>query len=179
MQDQQSVLTLLTQYTTQDPLEQQSLIFIQNFVTNHERYWSRKTLEGHLTASAWITNAECNKAVLLHHGKLNIWVQPGGHIDDEDESLLAASMREAQEETGLNKLSLMRGGLFDVDVHVIPERKNEPEHHHLDIRFWFCADNEALILSDESHELQWLTKTQIYEKTQEESVLRMVRKSLV
>lgn len=179
MQDQQSVLDLLGNYSAQCTEEQQSLEFIRSFVASNPRYWSRQTLAGHLTASAWITNAEKTKAVLLHHGKLDIWVQPGGHIDDEDESLLLASLREAEEETGLKDLKPVGGGIFDVDVHSIPERKAEPEHNHLDIRFWFTSASGELTLSDESHELSWLSVEQIKQKTQEESVLRMVRKSLV
>ncbi|TCS42659.1 NUDIX hydrolase [Reinekea marinisedimentorum] len=178
MQDQKSVLVLLNQYAAEGTVEQQSLEFIKNFVESNTRYWSRQTLAGHLTASAWITNKEKTRAVLLHHGKLDIWVQPGGHVDDEDESLLLASLREAEEETGLQGLQPVSDGIFDVDVHAIPARKGEPEHNHLDIRFWFIAGNEELTLSDESHELAWLSKAQIEQKTQEESVLRMVRKSL-
>jgi 8-oxo-dGTP pyrophosphatase MutT (NUDIX family) len=135
-------------------------------------------LAGHLTASAWITNKAQTKAVLLHHKKLDIWVQPGGHVDDDDMSLSLASLREASEETGLTNLSFCQPGIFDLDVHSIPARKTEPKHHHLDVRFWLIADNERLSISDESNDLQWLSRVEIEAITNEESVLRMARKTL-
>lgn len=180
MQSQQSVVELLQQYLVNAAETEHSTVHtIQEFVQQQPAYWSRSTLVGHLTASAWITNAARDKAVLLHHRKLDIWVQPGGHIDDQDQSLLLASQREANEETGLQDFKLVMQGIFDVDIHPIPARKDEPAHEHLDIRFWFETADESLVLSDESNDLCWLSKEQIMAKTSEESVLRMVRKSMV
>jgi len=51
---------------------------------------------------------------LLHRGKLNRWLQPGGHIEDCDPTAQDAARREAQEEAGLSGLHPI-GGLFDVD----------------------------------------------------------------
>ncbi|WP_428244226.1 NUDIX hydrolase [Gynuella sp.] len=171
------IITLLDAYQADSDKEQQDQAFIRDFVLRQPRFHQRDTAEGHLTASAWISNRERTRAVLLHHGKLDIWVQPGGHIED-DASLQAASLREAREETGINGLQLVQPGIFDIDIHEIPARKTEPAHLHLDIRFWFEADQEALVLSDESHDLRWLTWPEIHQLTDEESVLRMVRKSL-
>ncbi|MDN3649762.1 NUDIX hydrolase [Reinekea marina] len=179
MESQETVLQHLSKVTPSCEEEAKSLEFITQFVAEQPRYWARDTLVGHLTASAWITNAEQTKAVLLHHKKLDIWVQPGGHVDDSDESLAQASLREAQEETGLANLTLKQTEIFDVDVHAIPERKSEPKHNHLDIRYWFIADNETLTISEESNELKWMSRAEIEMITQEESVLRMVRKTLL
>jgi 8-oxo-dGTP pyrophosphatase MutT (NUDIX family) len=178
MYSQNHALILLNAYHPQSEQEQNAKQFIQDFITENERYWSRGTLTGHLTGSAWITNKAQSKAVLLHHKKLNIWVQPGGHIDDDDQSLLAASLREAKEETGLPSLIPKQEGIFDLDVHKIPARKTEPEHWHLDVRFWLIAEIEELAISEESNDLAWLTRAEIENLTEEESVLRMVRKTL-
>lgn len=178
MFSQSEMLAVLAKYQPIDETERDAVAFINKFVAEHPRYWSRATLAGHTTASAWITNADDSKAVLLHHKKLDIWVQPGGHVDDADATIVAASLREASEETGLTGLQLARPGLFDVDVHAIPERKNEPKHWHLDLRFWFRAENETLVLSEESNELRWLSRAEVEALTDEESVLRMMRKTL-
>ena len=177
MYSQQQAIELLDAYEPIIEQEEKAKAFILDFVKKHSRYWSRQTLDGHLTASAWITDEANNKAVLLHHKKLDIWVQPGGHIDDKDPSLALASMREAKEETGLAELELKQDGIFDLDVHKIPARKQEPEHWHLDIRFWFIAKNIKLEISDESNDLVWMTAEEIQKITDEESVLRMVRKN--
>lgn len=178
MYTQEKALALLSNYQPMSDQEKQAQQFIWDFITANTAYWSRQTLTGHITGSAWITNIDDTKAVLLHHKKLDMWVQPGGHIDSGDASLFAASAREAREETGIKELTPVSDDIFDLDVHKIPERKNEPEHWHLDIRFWFRAAEETLHINDESNHLAWLTRAQIEEKTNEESVLRMVRKTM-
>src|SRR5258705_4171245 len=55
---------------------------------------------GHLTASAFVLSPERAAVLLIFHKKLGIWVQPGGHIEAEDESLEAAARRELGEEVG-------------------------------------------------------------------------------
>ena len=53
----------------------------------------------HFTASALIVNKD--KVLLVHHKKLDVWLYPGGHIENDenpDETLL----REVKEETGLD-----------------------------------------------------------------------------
>ena len=52
----------------------------------------------HFTASALIIDN--NKVLLVYHNKLNVWLYPGGHVEDNenpDEALL----REVKEEIGL------------------------------------------------------------------------------
>jgi 8-oxo-dGTP pyrophosphatase MutT (NUDIX family) len=133
---------------------------IIEFVRSCDQPWRRSTLQGHLTASAWIVDAASKRALLVHHKKLNRWLQPGGHIDDDDETILDAALREAQEETGLRDLEHISihdsTQLFDVDVHAIPARSDEPEHFHYDLRFCFAAKHHttASLNTDESNDLR-------------------------
>jgi 8-oxo-dGTP pyrophosphatase MutT (NUDIX family) len=86
----------------------------------------------HLTASALIVGT---RGIVLHrHRKLDIWVQPGGHIDG-GELPFDAAQREAKEETGLDTISSFDSPkIFHVDVHTGPR-----EHLHLDLRFLLLA----------------------------------------
>lgn len=138
---------------------------IAEFVKVSVAPWRRSTQVGHLTASAWITD-EANEFVLLvHHRKLNKWLQPGGHIDDDDSSFVDAALREAREETGLEELELAQDhgdAIFDVDVHHIPARADEPTHFHYDIRFRFVTRSAVLTLNhDESHAIRWFKRAEI------------------
>lgn len=174
--NQAAVLHLLHAHQPFDPHEQQMLQRLTAFVSEHPSFYSRTLLVGHVTASAWIVDESRTHALLVHHGKLNMWVQPGGHIE-EDEDILSASMREAREETGLPVQPLAQT-IFDVDIHKIPARPNEPAHYHYDIRFLLVADKSAPVLvSSESKDLAWVALRDIETLTQEESVLRMVRKT--
>jgi 8-oxo-dGTP pyrophosphatase MutT (NUDIX family) len=136
---------------------------IIDFIRSCDAPWRRSMLQGHLTASAWIVDAASENALLVHHKKLDKWLQPGGHIDDEDASFLDAALREAREETGLaSVVPLWKDAptaLFDVDVHAIPERGAEPVHYHYDLRFCFVADrsDDVVASANESNDAQWFS----------------------
>ena len=138
--------------------------------------FSRNNLNAHLTGSAFICSTDYSMILLTHHAKLGIWVQPGGHADG-DTDLLRVSRKEAEEETGLNVLTQEKLEIFDLDIHRIPEYKGIPTHLHYDVRFLFTADSShPLIITEESRDLRWFFLNQVSEVTQEESILRMIRK---
>jgi len=125
--------------------------------------------------------------LLIHHVKLNRWLQPGGHADGQSD-VAAVALREVQEETGLNQLELVReSGLLiplDVDVHRIPPRLDgdrsvvEDAHEHHDIRFLMvAAPGQNLVRSSESNDVRWFDHDEVPRVANEESVLRMLRKA--
>jgi len=131
---------------------------------------------GHLTGSAWVVDESGARVLLLHHGKLDRWLQPGGHADG-DFDLARVALRETQEESGLTRLQVIDSEIFDLDIHEIPARGVEPAHLHFDVRYLIRADSsEDLILSDESHALAWIELANLERYTTEESVHRMARK---
>jgi 8-oxo-dGTP pyrophosphatase MutT (NUDIX family) len=122
---------------------------------NNSDCYQRDYLPGHITGSSFIVDETRTFTLLTNHAKLNKWLQPGGHADGE-EDILNVSLREAQEETGLKNFKLLHDTIFDIDVHLIPARKEFPEHYHYDVRFLFEASrDESIILSEESHDLAW------------------------
>jgi 8-oxo-dGTP pyrophosphatase MutT (NUDIX family) len=148
------------------------------FVDEHPDCLFRSCLTGHLTGSAWILSPDHTRTLLTHHGKLGKWLQLGGHADG-DPDLLAVALREAREESGLARLSVVDRRLFDVDRHWIPSRGAEPGHWHHDLRFALEADPlEPLTVSDESRALAWVDVAKVPALNPEESMARMVRKTM-
>lgn len=133
---------------------------------------------GHFTASAFVRSADGTSLLLIHHKKLGIWVQPGGHVDPADPSLAAAAWREAVEETGVvgPPADEWDCPIFDIDVHPIPARKWEPAHEHFDVRFVFTAKGPGLSPSEEVTDVRWVPLREVSSLTSDESVLRAVRK---
>ena len=88
-------------------------------------------------------------------------------------------MREAREESGIDRIKPLTEAIFDVDVHSIPARDMEPRHLHYDVRFLLEADAETpLVISGESKDLAWINLTDIAQITTEQSITRMVTKCL-
>lgn len=170
------LLSQLQQHTCADAHESEMCRQLAQFVEAHEDCFERSLLIGHVTGSAWVMDFERTHALLTHHEKLDKWLQLGGHADG-DAHVLNVALREAREESGLASVRAVTDAIFDVDIHGIPARGAEPEHFHYDVRFLFEADrHEPLRITSESKDLQWVPLDRIEELTQEESMLRMVRK---
>jgi 8-oxo-dGTP pyrophosphatase MutT (NUDIX family) len=104
---------------------------------------SRNESSAHFTASAFVVDERCERTCLVAHERLGRLLQPGGHIEEGDESVEAAALREAGEETEL-ELSLHETAPrpFDLDIHEIPDRPGEPSHWHLDVRYLVIGRGE-------------------------------------
>lgn len=116
--------------------------------TDPANYAQRSHPIGHVTTSGFLVSEASRKLLLIYHLKLQRYLQPGGHVEDDD-SLLASAMREIREEVGISG-----GGLvlcqpddcpIDIDPHRIPAdlRRNLPEHWHFDFRYLFKVTPEA------------------------------------
>ncbi len=171
------LLGRLKGYEPFDATEAAMLTRLTAFVMAHEDCCNRRLEPGHITAAAWILDRSRQHVLLVHHATLGLWLQPGGHVEN-DPSLIDAARRELREETGLAKFRLLSGEIFDVDAHPIPARGREPGHTHYDVRFVFEASRSArLSVSPESYEVRWVALEEVARVNGSPSVLRMVDKT--
>ena len=176
--DRRALLEELGLYVALDATEEEMRGRMHAFVEKHEDCFRRSLLIGHITSSCWIVDPERGRALLTWHKRLNRWLQMGGHVELDDATLLDAALREAREESGLQRVRPVSAAIFDVDVHPIPARKDEPEHFHYDVRFLFEADpEESLIVSAESRALAWVALHEVIERNPDASMRRMVAKT--
>src|SRR5581483_6638559 len=89
-----------------------------------------------------------------------------------------AALREAREESGLSGLELLHEGIADLDVHVIPAGRGEPEHRHFDVRYIARTRSPEAIVIDakESNELMWVDLGRAAELMSGEESHRVIRK---
>lgn len=118
--------------------------------------FSRGQIGAHFTASALVVDPPRERTAIVHHRKLGLWVQPGGHLDAADATAGDAALREVREETGLTG-TLAHEAVQHLDIHEIPDRPDMPAHLHLDLRFLVVADGAELVVSDESNAVRWCT----------------------
>jgi 8-oxo-dGTP pyrophosphatase MutT (NUDIX family) len=173
-----ALIAALHAYTPADERETRMVAQVEAFLRSAADPFSRAAfVPGHITGSAWIVDDERTHALLVHHRKLDRWLQPGGHAEGERDAR-AIARREAEEETGLAHLRPAQDGIYDVDVHVIPARGSDPEHAHYDIRFAFIADRaQPFVVSEESHALAWRPVAELDRDGVDESVRRLARKT--
>ncbi len=128
---------------------------------------------GHLTGSAFVVSATGSHTLLLHHTKLQRWLQPGGHADGQDD-LAAVALREATEETGIVGLKVV-GEAIDLDIHLV-EPPKEDAHLHLDVRYLVMAPADAeLNANSESTDQRWVARDSLDEYELDEGLHRMAK----
>ncbi|MGZ4352424.1 MAG: NUDIX hydrolase [Gaiellaceae bacterium] len=134
--------------------------------------FSRNQLPAHFTASAAVVHEDGRRICLVDHVKLGRRLQPGGHIEPDDESAAAAAVRETREETGLEpRVHPFAPRPFDVDIHEFPERDGEPAHLHLDLRFLLVAGGEP------GEGAAWVTFDEALASTDEPAFRRLIGKA--
>jgi S-adenosylhomocysteine hydrolase/8-oxo-dGTP pyrophosphatase MutT (NUDIX family) len=169
-------------YTEESNELNQVIDFVKN--STNPQITDRRNYIGHLTASCLIIDSTRSEILLLEHIVLEKWLQPGGHFQTGDKTLIETALREAEEETGINKKDLLHISVhqsstvpLDIDSHPIPENesKNEEAHFHHDFRYLFLyTGHEDIRLNpDESVGYKWVKFTELSEKV---SFVKLVEK---
>jgi 8-oxo-dGTP pyrophosphatase MutT (NUDIX family) len=109
--------------------------------------------DAHITASVLVVDGQTDRVLLCLHGRIHRWVQLGGHLEPEDPSLVAAGLREATEESGIDGLQIHPVPIH-LDVHRVNCRYGPVDHY--DVRFAAIAPSGAVErVSEESTALGW------------------------
>ena len=134
----------------QEPLRQAFLAFLAARADACERACAA----GHITASAVVLDASGENVLLTLHPRAGRWLQLGGHCEPEDTGLVAAALREATEESGIEGLRIEPRPVH-LDVHPITCSLGVPTRH-FDVQFAVRAPAGARpVRSSESDDLRW------------------------
>lgn len=131
-------LSQIILYLHSNPTEISILDPIARALTQSWPLTGRKTWPAHITASGIVLREK--SILLVRHGTLGKWLQPGGHVE-EGEHPVQAALREVTEETGFSSAvhswHCKHPFPIDIDVHEIPANsaKHERPHFHVDFRY--------------------------------------------
>jgi adenosylhomocysteinase len=162
-----NIKPLFEKYTRLYPEEVMDLSLLAEQLGDEEDITSRKNFVGHVTASGFVINENTKQVLLLEHKTLAKLLQPGGHVESEDNTFADAVLRELEEETGLTSAELSLRSVisrdtevpFDIDTHNIPEnpKKGEPAHFHHDFRYVYTTkENNIKVDASESNGYKWV-----------------------
>jgi len=169
----------LASYTAADVRERESLSRVRALLSQTRDPFTRKVPD-HVTASALVARPDGSAFLLVHHRRLDRWLQPGGHVEPEDSSVFAAARREAAEETGVTVFDAPIGPrILDVDVHPVPPRGGKPGHVHHDVRFLLTTTASGITPApSEVRDARWFTAEEALREGGDESVRRALRKAI-
>ena len=175
----QELLQLLNHYDTEFMEERAMVARTRQYVSQHSNCFDRELRPAHITGSAWVLNPAWDHALMLHHRKLDMWLQPGGHADG-DHDMLRVVLKETQEESGiaLDDIQVLSTAIFDVDIHTVFDNEHFDRHDHFDIRFLLQVDDALPIPgNDESHQVRWIPLEEVSHFNNVRSLYRMVEKT--
>ena len=119
----------------------------------------------HFCASAFIINPKDKKILLVKHSDYDKWLQPGGHIED-DETPEEAAIREVYEETGIKiKLLGERFPREDDLIRPLGVQCNRKKDGNIFFDIIYAAvpnsENPKIKINDESTEIGWFKRNEL------------------
>lgn len=156
-------------YNEQEKVDKELML---EYIEEFDDVLTRNNKMCHFTVSNWIINKEKTKVLMAYHNIYDSWAWTGGHCDGE-EDLLKVAIREAKEETGINKVRPLSKEIFSIEIlsvdSHIKNKKFISAHVHLDCCFLLEADeNEKLkVKKDENSGVKWIDIDKVLEFTKE------------
>jgi 8-oxo-dGTP pyrophosphatase MutT (NUDIX family) len=149
-----SAVKTLTDWRATDPAQDTLRHAVLAFLAARSDGCQRACVPGHVTASALVLDHTGTRALLTLHPRFGRWLQLGGHCEERDPDIVAAALREATEESGIDDLTI-DPVLAALHVHPVTCSLGVPTRH-LDMQFIVRARaNAEIACSDESLELRW------------------------
>lgn len=165
----------ISEYEPYDEREKIDKEVILEFIENNEDVLTRNNKIAHFTTSAWITNKERTKILMIYHNIYNSWAWVGGHADGDD-NLFHVINKEIEEETGLTNLKPLIDGIYGINIvtveNHIKKGKIVNSHLHFDIEYLFETNEKdnIRIKEDENSGVRWIDIKEINNYVSEEKM---------
>lgn len=146
-----------------------------------DELFKRESLATHFSSSCWITNKDHTKILMNYHNIYKNWGWLGGH-NDNDKDFLSVALKEAQEESGLSNIKVLKEEPVSIEVlpvtYHIKNSKFVSSHTHMNVTYLFEADEkeELKIKPDENSGLKWVDMDKTIEITNEEDMKPIYKK---
>jgi 8-oxo-dGTP pyrophosphatase MutT (NUDIX family) len=132
---------------------------------------------GHITCTALVVHPHDTAVLFMHHHRLQRWLLPGGHVEEEDATPAGAAAREAVEETTVAIDESFEPRLVGIDVHGIPPKREEPFHLHHDLIWCFRALSDRVEETSEAPQVMWAAEREWDRPGIAESIRNSIRRA--
>lgn len=151
---------LLRSFVPSCAQETEDLRMMRFYMERFDDLLYRTNEAAHFTASSWIVNPARSRVLMAYHNIYDSWSWTGGHADG-DGDLLQVALREAKEETGIERIQPVEGSVYSLEILTVPAhiKRNRyvVPHLHLNLTFLLEADDEQPIhcKPDENSAVRW------------------------
>lgn len=174
----------LHEYIPGDEREaREQAIILDRIAREGDNILTRACAFAHMTASSIIVSPDRSRTLMAFHRIYNSWAWTGGHADG-DSDFLRVALREAQEETGITGLRLLRGGIASMEIlpvwaH-IKRGEQVASHLHLNVSFLFEADERLplRVAQDENSAVGWIGVDELESRVSEPPMLPIYKRLL-
>lgn len=136
------IAVALAAYLDRYPGEKTLLVRPIQLLAQGKDFAYRRSFPLHVTVGASLTRGG-GEILLVGHRAYGILLQPGGHLEPTDTTLIGAAVRELAEETGIDPHTIVPVSQAPVYIEYgkVPARpqNDEPEHFHLDLGYAFTT----------------------------------------
>ncbi|BES63864.1 NUDIX hydrolase [Gottschalkiaceae bacterium SANA] len=173
---------IIERYQTKSEQEEQDrFLMLEQMDLTGNKILTRENEAAHMTSSAVILNPALDKMLMIHHKIYDTWTWTGGHADGEDNPL-GTAIREAREETGIEKM--MPLSKDPISIEVLPVFGHQKKgayvstHLHFNTSFVLIAEEtELLVLNEEeTNGVQWVPVVKIGEYSNEPMLIEIYQK---
>lgn len=146
-------VAVLSAWAAPSPDQEQLRRHFLGHLAAHPNGADRECTPEHLTAGGLVFDPDRARTLLVLHGRIGAWVQPGGHCEPVDASVSGAVLREVGEETGLVDVTVSSAP-FGLSRHAAPCKSGA--RWHLDVKYTVTAPAYAEpSVSTESLDVRW------------------------
>ena len=152
-------LTAFVPFNEQEARDRELLL---GYLRREPEVLTRKNPLAHFTASAWVVNPAHTRVLMAYHNIYRSWSWLGGHADGESD-LLAVTLREVREESGIRSARPVSRDIFSVEALTVDGHEKRgayvSSHLHLNATYLLEADEEEAlsIKPDENSGVRWFT----------------------
>lgn len=177
------IMEMIKDFKTNIEQEKADQELILEYMELFDDLLTRNNRIAHFTSSPWIINNQHTKVLMVYHSIYKSWGWCGGHVDG-DSDFVRVALKEGKEETGIEKLMLLKNEPIALDVLPVPPHFKNGEfvsaHLHLNITY-LCEANEKECLKikpDENSDVAWISLEDIEHMVSEED-MKVVYKKLI